>query len=136
MSNKEIVRYFYETVVSKHLMNELPDYLADECVQVSGPDRTPIGIEGMRQHLIAVRKTYPDYSVKIIRQYEDGDTVISEIIMRGTHKGEFIGIMPSDKVLEITGVNIDKVINGKIIEHGGTANTFEAFWEAGLIKPI
>ena len=136
MRKKEIVKYFYEAVVSKHLLDELPEYLTEDCVQVSGTTKTPIGIEGMRQHLIAVRKTYPDYSVKIIRQYEDGDTVISEIIMRGTHKGEFIGITPTGKVIEIVGVNIDRIVNGKIAEHSGAANTFDAFWKAGLIKPV
>lgn len=90
----------------------------------------------MRQHLISIRKTYPDYSVNIIRQYEDGDTVISEIIMRGTHGGEFIGITPTNKIIEITGVDIDKVFNGKIVEHGGAMNTFDAFVDAGLIKPV
>ena len=135
MNNKDIIKNFYETIVSKHLLDELPAYLADDCVQVSGLNRTPIGIEGMRQHLISIRKTYPDYSIKVIRQYEDGDTIISEIIMRGTHEGEFIGIAPTGKVIEITGVNIDRIINGKIIEHGGAANTFESFLEAGLIKP-
>lgn len=29
-----------------------------------------------------------------------------------------------NKVLEITGVNIDKVIDEKIVEHDGAANTF------------
>ena len=50
------------------------------------------------------------------------------------HKGEFIGITPTNRVIEITGVDIDKVLNGKIIEHGGAANTFDAFWNNGLIK--
>ena len=74
--------------------------------------------------------------MKIIRQYSDGDYVISEFIMRGTHKGEFIGIKPTNKVLEITGVDIDKVIDGKIVEHGGAANTFETFIEHHLVKPV
>lgn len=64
------------------------------------------------------------------------DYVISEFIMRGTHKGQFIGITPTNKVLEITGVDIDKVIDGKIIEHGGAVNTFETFLEHHLIKPV
>lgn len=136
MCNKEIVKYFYEVIVSQHKLEELPAYLAEDCVRVSGSQRTPIGIEGMRQHLISIRKTYPDYSVNIIRQYEDGNTVISEIIMRGTHGGEFIGITPTNKIIEITGVDIDKVFNGKIVEHGGAMNTFDAFVDAGLIKPI
>ena len=90
----------------------------------------------MREHLVALKETYPDYRMKIIRQYSDGDYVISEFVMRGTHKGEFIGIKPTNKVLEITGVDIDKVVNGKIVEHGGAANTFETFIEHHLVKPV
>ena len=94
-----------------------------------------MGIDGMKQHLVALKKTYPDYTMKIIRQYVTDDYVISEFIMRGTHKGEFFGITPTNEVLEITGVDIDKVIDGKIVEHGGATNTFEAFFEHHLIKP-
>lgn len=35
-----------------------------------------------------------------------------------------------------TGVDIDKVANGKIIEHGGPVNTFETLLEHHLIKPV
>lgn len=136
MNNKDIIKYFYEIVVSENLLDELPQYIAENCVQKVGRNEVFIGIDGMRQHLMAVKKTYPDYTMKIIRQFEDGDTVISEFVMRGTHKGEFIGIMPTSKVIEITGVDIDKVVGGKIVKHGGAANTFEAFWENGLIKPV
>lgn len=55
----------------------------------------PLGLDGMRQHLAEVKKTYPDYTMNIIKQYADGDYVISEFIMQGTHKGEFIGIKPT-----------------------------------------
>ncbi|MDE6863204.1 MAG: ester cyclase [Eubacterium sp.] len=136
MSSKEIVKYFYEVVVSKNLLDELPKYISNACIQKIRKNETFLGIEGMRQHLLAVRTTYPDYTMEIIRQFEDGETVVSEFIMRGTHKGEFIGITPTNKVIEIKGVNIDKIVNGKIVEHGGTANTFEAFWENGLITPV
>ena len=135
MNNKELIRRFYEVVVSGNLLDEIPQYISEDCMLQTGDDTTFIGVEGMRQHLIAVRKTYPDYSMKILRQYEDGDAIISEFIMRGTHKGEFIGITPTNKVIEITGVDIDRVMNGKIIEHGGATNTFDAFWNNGLIKP-
>lgn len=136
MSSKEIVKYFYEVVVSKNLLDELPKYISNACVQKIGKNETFIGIEGMRQHLLAVRTTYPDYTMEIIRQFEDGETVVSEFIMRGTHRGEFIGITPTNKVIEMKGVNIDKIVNGKIVEHGGAANTFEAFLENGLIRPV
>jgi hypothetical protein len=35
----------------------------------------------------------------------------------------------------MTGVDIDKVVNGKIVEHGGVVNTFDALYTEGIIKP-
>lgn len=90
----------------------------------------------MKWHLIALKKTYPDYTMKIIRQHVADEYIISEFIMKGTHKGDFVGITPTNKLLEITGIDIDKVIDGRIVEHGGATNTFETFFEHHLIKPV
>ena len=136
MNHKDIVKYFYEVIVSENMLDELPEYIAEDCVQRIGEKEIFIGIEGMKQHLLALKKTYPDYTIKIVRQYAAENYIISEFVMKGTHKGEFIGITPTNKVLEITGVDIDKVIDGKIVEHGGAANTFETFFEHHLIQPV
>ena len=121
MCNKEIVKYFYEVVVSENMLDKLSEYIAEDCVQRTGEKTTFMGVDGMRRHLCALKKTYPDYAMRI---------------MRGTHKGEFAGITPTNKVLEITGIDIDKVAEGKIVEHSGAANTFETFLEHHLIKPV
>jgi len=136
MNNAELVKTFYEVIVSENRLDELDRYISDDCVQKVGETEIHLGIVGMRKHLVALKETYPDYAMKIIRQYSDGDYVISEFIMRGTHKGEFVGIKPTNKILEITGIDIDKVIDGKIVEHGGAANTFETFIEHHLVKPV
>ena len=136
MNNKDIVKYFYEVIVSENLLDELSKYISEDCVQRTGEKEIFIGINGMKQHLVALKKTYPDYTIKIVRQYAAENYIISEFVMKGTHKGEFIGITPTNKVLEITGVNIDKLIDGRIVEHGGAANTFETFLEHQLIKPV
>lgn len=136
MNHKDIVKYFYEVIVSENMLDELPEYIAEDCVQRIGEKEIFIGIEGMKQHLLALKKTYPDYTIKIVRQYAAENYIISEFVMKGTHKGEFIGITPTNKVLEITGVDIDKIIDGKIVEHGGATNTFETFFEHHLIKSV
>jgi len=130
------LKYFYEVIVSDNLLDEISKYISEDCVQRIGEKEMFIGIDGMKDHLLALKKTYPDYTMKIIRQYEADDYVISEFIMKGTHKGEFFGITPTNKILEITGVDIDKVIDGKIVEHGGATNTFETFFEHHLIQSV
>ena len=136
MEKKDIVKYFYETIVSENLLEEFPQFIAEDCVVKVGEQIIPVGIDGMKQHLVDVKKTYPDYTMKILKQYADGDYVISEFIMEGTHEGEWIGIKPTHKRLSFTGVDIDKVVDGKIAEHGGAVNTFDTLYEENLIKPV
>ena len=110
MDNKEIVKYFYEVIVSENLLQEISRYISENCVLNVGDKTVPLGLNGMKQHLMAVKKTYPDDTMKIVRQFADGHFVVSEFIMEGTHEGEWIGIKPTHKRVTVTGVNIDKVV--------------------------
>lgn len=132
--NKEIIKYFYEVIISGNRLEEIPRYVSECCIWKIGRKLDSIGANGMKQHFLNIRKTYPDYIIQIIRQYLDGDYVISEFIMQGTHRGEFAGMKPTNRQLLFTGVYIDKVLDEKIVEHGGAINTFEAFLENRLIK--
>lgn len=133
---KDRIRYFYEVVVSQNQLDRLGDYVADDCTVRVGETEYACGIAGMREHLQAIRVTYPDYSMRIIRQHCDGEYVISEFIMQGKHEGQWIGIKPTGRTLSFNGVDIDRMVDGKIVEHGGAVNTFETLWENRLIQPV
>ncbi len=136
MKSAERIKYFYETVISENQIERMAEFISPECCVKMGEKLIQVGIEGMKEHIKATKQTYPDYRMKIIKQFCDGDYVISEFIMEGTHKGEWIGIKPTGKRLVFTGVDIDKVIDGLIVEHGGAVNTFETLFEAGMIGAI
>ena len=99
MNKKETIKHFYEVIVSNNLLNELPQYVSENCVLIDGERKIPLGLEGMKEHLTAVKQTYPDYTMRILRQYKDGDYIISEFVMEGTHEGEWIGIKPTHKMI-------------------------------------
>lgn len=136
MNNQEKVKYFYEHITSNNLIEEFSNYIAENCIVRIGESIVEVGIKGMIQHNNDVRKTYPDFKMTVIRQFSDGDTVITEFIMEGTHKGEWLGMKPTGKKLRMSGVDIDRLVDGKIVEHGGAVNTFEALFEADIIKPV
>ena len=135
MERKELVKYFYEKVFSQNLIDNLHHYITQGCTYRIGEKIYDIGLEGMKQHIVEVKKTYPDFKIRVINQYCENDYVITEIIAEGTHLGEFLGIKPTGKKLTFTGVDIDKIKNSKIVEHGGAINTFETFIQEGVIKP-
>ena len=136
MKPAERIKYFYETIVSENQIERMAEFVSPECCVKIGEKQIPADIDGMKEHIKATKQTYPDYRMKILKQFCDGDYVISEFIMEGTHEGEWIGIKPTGKRLVFTGVNIDKVADGLIVEHGGAVNTFETLFEAGVIRAV
>lgn len=115
-------------------MDEIENYVDEKCNLRVGTEIFPIGLDGMKKHISDVRETYPDFTIQVINQFSEKEYVISEIIATGTHKGVFLGIQPTNRKLTFTGIDVDKVENGKIVEHSGAINTFETFIQENIIK--
>jgi predicted ester cyclase len=134
--NKRLVRRYIEEVVNTGDVTRLADFIAPGYVEVYRNTRYPIGLEGAKKHILGVRATYPDLQVRIEQQIAEGDWVVSAITARGTHQGVWLGIKPTGRVVEFTGVNLDKVVAGRIVEHGGAANLLEPLLEIGAIRVV
>ena len=85
MTPQELVRTFYESVVSLHRPEDLPRFIGADCVLRQGEQTVPLGPAGMAHHLAALRETYPDYTVRILRQHWAAPYVISECVMEVSH---------------------------------------------------
>jgi len=133
--NKQVIRRFIEEVVNTGDVAVLAQLVSPDCVETDGKVRIVSGVTGVAEHIRAVRAIYPDLFVTIQRQVAEDDWVATMITARGTHSREWLGMPPSGKTLVFTGVNVDCVVSGKIVEHGGAANMLEAFLEAGSLKP-
>lgn len=134
--NKLLVRRYIEEIVNTGDVTRLADFIAPDYVEVYRNAQYPIGIGGARNHILGVRQTYPDLRLSVDRQIAEGDWVASQITMRGTHQGVWLGIKPTGRLVEITGVNLDRVVGGRIVEHGGAANLLEPLLEIGAVRVV
>jgi predicted ester cyclase len=132
--NKALVRRYTEVVVNTGNLDDIATFIAPDYVEVYNNVRHELGIDGAREHILGVRRTYRDLHVTIEQQIAEGDWVVSRITARGTHQGAWMGIAPTGKKVEITGVNINRIVNGRIVEHGGAANLLEPLLEIGAIQ--
>lgn len=76
---------------------------------------------GAIEHIRGVRQTYQDLHLNIDNQLAGKDTVVTLYTMTGTHQGVWLGIKPTGQVITITGINIDRIKDDKIFQHGGAA---------------
>lgn len=135
-SNKKIVKEYLEKIVNTGNSDSITNYISESYTEKFENKKYHLGIEGAIEHIKGVRKTYPDLEITIDKQIAEGDWVATCYTMRGTHLGEWMGIKPTGKKIEVTGVNIDRIVDGKIIEHSGAANLFNALLEIEAIKII
>ena len=135
-NNKLLIREYIEKVVNTGNVNDIEKYVSPDYYEGNKPGGQIVGIEGAKQHILGVRQTYPDLHVTIEQQIAEGDWVVTRITARGTHHGSWLGMKPTGKKVTITGVNIEKVIDGHIVEHGGAADTLEALLEIGAVKVV
>lgn len=131
---KSLVRRYYEEVVSTGDVSAIADFVSPGYEEVYGNTRHPVGLEGARQHVLGVRRTYADLQLTVEQQIAEGEWVVTRVTARGTHEGEWLGMRPTGKRLEMTAVNIDRVVDGRIVEHGGAANMLEPLLEIGAIR--
>lgn len=134
--NKRLVRRYIEQVVNTGNVDEIGAFVGPDYMEVHANRRYDVGVDGARDHVLGVRRTYPDLHVTIERQIAEGDWVVSCITARGTHRGPWLGIEPTGRTIEITGVNVDRVVDGRIVEHGGAANLLEPLLAIGAIRVV
>jgi predicted ester cyclase len=128
--NKRLVRRFYEEVVSTADVDQLARYVSPDCVEVDDDGRHASGLAGMREHILGVHKTYSGFHLAVGQQIAEGEWVVTRVTASGTHAGVWLGMKP----IRMQGVNIDRVIDGRIVEHGGAANLLGPLLEIGAIK--
>lgn len=134
--NKLLVRRYYEEVVNTGDVDRIPEFIATNYVEVYNGASNECGLEGVEAHILGVRTTYTDLHLTIDRQIAEGEWVVSQVTARGVHTGEWMGMKPTGKAIEICAVNVDKVIDGKIVEHGGAANMLEPLLNIGAVKVV
>jgi len=58
----------------------------------------------------------PDLRFEVHDTISEGDKLVVYWTITGTHRGEFLGVPPTNKKVSFSGITINQIRNGKIIE--------------------
>lgn len=111
--------------------------VADELLagnyQLHFPGFPPLDREGHKQVIAAFRTAFPDLKLEVETQIAEGDRVANHIRMTGAHRGEFQGIPPTGKRVEVTFSNVMTFRNDKIVEIWGYLDAVSLMQQLGVI---
>jgi steroid delta-isomerase-like uncharacterized protein len=78
---------------------------------------------------------FPDAKLELKNSFSSADTSISELIARGTHKGDFMGIPPTGKSVDIRIANVMEIRDGKIYREREYFDVMTMMTQLGVAKP-
>jgi predicted ester cyclase len=131
--NKTIIRQYVERIENTGDVSNIREFISEDYTEVYEGERYPIGIQGAIDHVLGVIRVFPDLKISIENQISEGEWVVTAYSVTGTFKEEWFGMKPTGKPITFTGVNVDRIQDGKIIEHGGAVNMFDPLLKAGVI---
>jgi steroid delta-isomerase-like uncharacterized protein len=91
------------------------------------------GRDDVYKNLMEMREVFPDLEVTIDTQVADSDYVVNRVRMTGTHEGEFVGIPPTHKKVETTGIGMFRFEGDKIVEHWAEWNVMAVLGQLGAL---
>lgn len=133
--NKATVRRFFEAFEAND-EKALKEVLAPDLVAYShgapGPQTREVHLQGIRLWNGAFGET----RFEIREQVAEGDQVASRMVMRSVHnRGEFMGLAPTGKEVELPGTTFERVRDGKIVERRVTSDWLSMMQQLGLVPP-
>ena len=110
-------------VVSESYTGEFPE--AEEAVQ--GPD-------GLEEFMREFSAGFPDFHVELRDLITSGETVVAEGTYTMTHEGEFNGIPPTEREVEIRAMAKFRIEDGKVKEHREYHDRHALLEQLGVIE--
>src|SRR5918994_2093379 len=127
--NKAIFNRYAEEV-GNQLNMEIVDEIFERYISHQPDGSTFVrGPEDVKRFHREFHSAFSDFHINIEDQIAEGDKVVSRYAIRGIHQGEFRGLAPTGKEIELKGVTIFRFSpEGKVVE------TWDSYDQLSLMR--
>jgi len=121
--NKAVIRRLYNAFNAGDL-KAMDESLAANVVDLFPLEGQTPGVEGFKERLTRLRKSFPDLSFTIETIIAEGNMIAERATLRGTHLGRFMGVPATGKQVTGNMMGFNKFADGKVVERGRIINVF------------
>jgi predicted ester cyclase len=83
------------------------------------------GLDGIKQLVALYHAVFPDLTVSTDDVVSSGDRVVVRWTATGTHQGDQLGVPATGKRVRLTGIDILRIEEGRVVERWGETNGLE-----------
>jgi steroid delta-isomerase-like uncharacterized protein len=132
-AHKDIFRRIYQDVWNDRKF-ELIEQVIAKSHALGDPTLTgsAVGPEAYKRQVERFVAGFPDLRFTIDDTVSEKDKMVVSWTVTGTHKGEFLGVAPTNKKVSVSGITIHEISNGKILESVAIWDALGLFQQLGL----
>lgn len=131
--NKVICRRVVEQVQAGNLVGAAA-LLDAHYVDYSDPPGTPAGPDSAQQRWAMLHVAFPDLRLTIEDMIAEEDKVAVRWTLRGTHQGDLMGLPPTGKQVAVTGIDINRIASGTIMERWANFDVLGMMQQLGAME--
>jgi len=90
------------------------------------------GLEALKRHIATCRTGFPDLRFDVNDMIAERNEVVIHWTAHGTHKGQFLGLAPTNRSASVAGTSIYRFDGGKIVEQWSDWNLLSLMEQLGL----
>ena len=132
--NKAVVRRFFEELLSTDNLALADEILSPDFRFYFAGSPDPMDLKRYKDFLAARRAALPDRRFAVEDMIAEGDKVSARFTMRGTHNGELRGIAPSGREVTMSGIDIIRLKEGKMVEDRVEVDQLGMMQQLGVIR--
>jgi steroid delta-isomerase-like uncharacterized protein len=131
--NKQIARRFMDECWSQGKLEAVRELVSNGCSYHDPvfPSLTS-GEENIKRHISTCRSGFPDLTFTTDDTIAERDEVVIHWTARGTHKGQFLGMSPTNRKATVSGTSIFRIEGGKITEQWSDWNLMTLMEQLGV----
>ena len=134
-TNRKVIKRYFDEVWNRGDISVLDEII--DPAYVNHTPSTPGSIPGpddLKPVVIILRAAFPDLKFTVEDEIYEGDKVVVRCTMQGTHRGHLFGIVPTGKIVRVNQIQIDRIVDGKIVEHWRLTDELAMYRQVGAIK--
>jgi uncharacterized protein len=135
LSNKELIRTVVEDVWNANAQDRVPEFYGKNYIFFQEGGGAELGQDSVKRWLDTTHGAFPDLRYEIDAVYAEGDKAAMRYHVCGTHTGDFRGLPPTNKRIELTGHMMFRIIDGKIAEAHGFWDVLGLMQQLGILPP-
>jgi steroid delta-isomerase-like uncharacterized protein len=128
-----LVRRFVDEVQSGGNTDLIDEICSPEFVNHSAPPGLPADRGGIKIVTAMFRGAFPDSYFSVEDMIAEGDEVVTRKTFHGTHEGEFMGIPPSGRTVNVSLVDVVRISEGRVVEHWSVGDNLGMMQQLGVI---